>query len=308
MTTRVGVERPAPALSSARVEVGGRPASYLEVGSGRTVVFLHGWGVGHRAYRATARHLAAAGVRVLAPALPGFSGTASLPPQRRTLQGYAAWVIDFLDALGVREPVLLVGHSFGGGVAIVAARQRPDRVGGLVLVNSIGGAGVTGEGELVPPVARRLWDWGVHFAKDVRAPARLARVLPIVVSEALPNLVLAPRSFVRTAALAKGADLSADLAALARRRMPIVVLWGRRDQVISDASLPALRALFGDDTAIAVPGGHNWLLADPAHFGEVMTNVVEVADWASRLSRSPLRRWWRRRRARRGRDPAEPAD
>jgi pimeloyl-ACP methyl ester carboxylesterase len=276
----------------------GRPASYVEAGAGRPVVFLHGWGVGHHAYRDSVRHLAASGLRVLAPALPGYWGTAPLPRAESTLSGYAAWVVAFLDAVAVRDPVLLVGHSFGGGVAIVTAVEAPGRVRGLVLVNSIGGAAVTTDGTVVRP-PRRLWDWGVHFARDVRVPAQLFRVLPVVASDVVPNLVQAPRAFLRSAGLAWRADLTSELATLADRGLPVVVVWGRRDRVISDESFRALCDALGDRSPITVPGGHNWLLADPAHFGEVMTNVVTVANRARwRRPFGTARRWWRRGRAR----------
>jgi pimeloyl-ACP methyl ester carboxylesterase len=289
-------DEPVP-LSFRRTQVMGRPASYVDAGAGRAVVFLHGWGVGHRAYRDSVRQLAGTGLRVLAPALPGFSGTAPLPRAESTLRGYAAWVIAFLETLEVKGSVLLVGHSFGGGVATMTAIEAPDRVRGLVLVNSIGGAAVTADGELVGPTARRLWDWGVHFAKDVRVPSQFFRVLPVVATDVVPNLVQAPRAFLRSAGVAWRADLTAELATLARRRLPVLVVWGRRDRLISDESFRTLCDAIGDPAPITVPGGHNWLLADPARFGEVMTNVVSVANRARWLRPiGAARRWWRRRR------------
>ena len=57
---------------------------------------------------------------------------------QRTLAGYAAWVERFLDALGADEPVLVLGHSFGGGIATRFAHDRPERVRYLVLLNSVG--------------------------------------------------------------------------------------------------------------------------------------------------------------------------
>ena len=278
----------------------GRGTAYLEAGSGPTVVFLHGWGLSHRAYRNPVKALAAIGVRVLAPALPGFSGTAGLPADDCTLRGYAAWVGEFLDAVGVDEPVMLVGHSFGGGVAIVVAHDSPERVGGLVLVNSIGGAVWTADGELERHMADRpLWDWGLHFSRDVRRPMHITRVLPVVVTEALPNLVLDPRSFIRSARLAKDADLTTELDALRRRGLPVVVVWSARDAVVTKASLAALRDALGNATTISVPGGHSWLLANPDHFGEVMTNVVGVAERAKwHDPTGPIKRLLRRARAR----------
>jgi pimeloyl-ACP methyl ester carboxylesterase len=289
-----------PRVTWHRTRVDGRAAAYLEAGEGRPVVFLHGWGLSHRAYRDPVRRLASLGVRVLAPALPGFSGSAGFADPDCSLRSYSDWVAGFLDAVDVHEPVLLVGHSFGGGVATLVAHDHPRRVGALVLVNAIGGGAWSDKGELVRPMtARPLWDWGIHFSRDFRSAKSLSRVLPVVLSEAVPNFVLDPRAFVRSARLARSADLTAELGALQRRGLPVVVVWARRDGVLTDASLDSLRDALGDADAIEVAGGHNWLLADPKSFGEVMTNVVEVAERARWLEpKGPGRRAWRRVRAR----------
>ena len=262
-------------------------------------MFLHGWGLSHRAYRGSVKHLAAMGLRVIAPAMPGFSGSAGLPSDECTLKGYAAWLVALLDELGVTEPVLLVGHSFGGGVAIVTAHDHPGRVGALVLVNSIGGAVWADNGELAKPITDRpIWDWGLHLSRDLRGAVQLGRVLPAVLTEAIPNIVLDPRSFWRSARLARQADLTDELESLRRRGLPVVVVWSPRDRVVTDASIEALRDALGDAPTISVPGGHSWLLADPERFGEVMTNVVQVAERARWLEPAgPLRRWWRGRHA-----------
>ena len=188
-------------MTEQRTTVSGRPACYFDAGRGRTVVLLHGWGLGHRAYRGSVTRLASSGLRVLAPALPGFSGTAALPPGDDSLRSYAAWVVAFLEALAVTEPVLLVGHSFGGAVAIVVGHDEPGRLGGLVLMNPVGGAAWTHDGARVRPMAERpLWDWGVHLARDFGTPRRLTRVLPVVLSAIVPNLLMAPHALVRSAA------------------------------------------------------------------------------------------------------------
>lgn len=282
-----------------RLQVDGRAAACLEAGEGPTVVFLHGFGLSHHAYRAAVRRLAATGVRVYAPALPGFSGTAALPRDDGDLHGYARWVIAFLDSMRVKGPVLVVGHSFGGGIAIVIAHDHPARVGGLVLVNAVGGATWTRDGELVRAMAERpLWDWGLRFSSDVRSPRGLARVVPVVVAEALPNLVLDPRAFVQAARLARTADLTEELETIRRRGLPVVIVWSPHDQVVTEASVDALRQALGDAPTISVPGGHSWLIADPEHFGEVMTNVVAIAERAHWLGAGRARNWWRRTRAR----------
>src|SRR5436309_1052139 len=98
-TTRRGT-----ALAWRTLDVDDRRASYAVGGHGLPVLFLHGWGLGHRTYRGTLLALVERGCRVYAPSLPGFAGTVDLAPSRRTMAGYAGWVDAFLDAVGVDEP------------------------------------------------------------------------------------------------------------------------------------------------------------------------------------------------------------
>src|SRR3954466_6979523 len=95
-----------------RTTVSGRPTTYGVAGHGLPVLFLHGWGLGQHTYKRSLKRLAALGCQVLAPALPGFGGTAALPGRDSTIAGYAAWTADFLAAVSVTEPVFVIGHSF----------------------------------------------------------------------------------------------------------------------------------------------------------------------------------------------------
>ena len=73
-------------------------------------------------------------LRTLAPDRPGYRAN-PLPPG--TFRENAEWLVRELDRADAQD-VILVGHSYGGGVAITVAALAPERVRGLVLVSSIG--------------------------------------------------------------------------------------------------------------------------------------------------------------------------
>jgi pimeloyl-ACP methyl ester carboxylesterase len=263
------------------IRVQGRRAAYGEArprgaAPESTVVFLHGWALSDRTYRHSLDRLARKGHRVLAPALPGFRSTAELDAEDFSLRGYGDWLVAFLDALDVRAPVTVVGHSFGGAVAIQCTHDHPDRVGRLVLVNSIGGATWSSAGR--PMSERPVGDWGVHLGVEMMSARGLTRVLPVIATDAVTHALLRPRTLWRVGRLARRADLTAELEQLKQRGTPVAVLWGREDTVIPWACAESLIAALGHPQVVTVDGDHGWLIGDPRKFVEVLTNVLGVPD------------------------------
>ena len=265
-----------------RTFVQGRPAGYSTAGEGLPVVMLHGWALAQHTYRGVIEAVASQGCRVIAPSMPGFGGTPELPADQFSLRGYAQWVSELLEALEIEEPAVVMGHSFGGGVAIRFAHDHRDRVRSLVLVNSVGGSSWRSGRTLRSITERPLWDWGLHFPGDVWPLRQATRVLPVVAEDFLPNVIRNPRAIVKVANLARRADLRAELESLRDSGLSISIIWGTRDGIIPRESFEALCVASGVDGTV-VEGSHSWLLADPDQFGEVITNDVKVAQAAREL-------------------------
>lgn len=274
---RPAVRRPAQDVRWRRIPVDGTAVDYVVGGHGRPVLFLHGWGLGPAAYRAALSDLAHRGMRVYAPALPGFGGTPGLPAAERDLDGYARWVGRFVDAIGIRGPVTAVGHSFGGGVAARAAHDLPDHVDELVLVNAVGGAQWSPAGTARPIHERPLWDWMLHLHADALGARSVGQVLGAIAGSALPNVVRDPMAIWQVGHLARTADLRAELTGLAARNLPVTLLWGTGDSVIPVASFESMRAALGEPNVVMVPGNHCWPIDEPARFGEAVVRVMTTA-------------------------------
>lgn len=94
-------------------------------GDSPRVLALHGWGRDHRDWSG-----ALSGLDALVLDLPGF-GASPPPPEPWGSAEYAAALEPVLDEL--IDPAVVVGHSFGGTVALQLAASAPERVGALVL-------------------------------------------------------------------------------------------------------------------------------------------------------------------------------
>ena len=161
-------------------------------------------------------------------------------------------------------------------MAIRTAHDQPHVVRSLVLVNSIGGSSWKKGSGLASIAERPLWDWGLHFPGDVWPIRQATRVIPVILEDAVPNLLRSPRSFVRVGQLARRADLRPELEALKQRGVPVTVIWSSRDGIVPKESFDAMCAAVGADGTV-VEGSHSWLLADPGRFVEVITNDLQVA-------------------------------
>jgi pimeloyl-ACP methyl ester carboxylesterase len=116
-------------------EVGGLRFEHHSGGPGPAgrppLVLIHGAGGNHLHWPPRIRRLQ--GWTVYALDLPGHGG--SRGPGQSTIIGYRQAVEAWADALGL-PPVVPVGHSMGGAIAISLALDAPARVAGLVLVGT----------------------------------------------------------------------------------------------------------------------------------------------------------------------------
>ncbi len=117
------------------IRIGGLDTYYGLEGQGDPVVLLHGWGTSSQSLAGVAASLRE-NFRVLSLDLPGF-GWSQAPPEAWGTGEYATHVFRLLDETGISRAAL-VGHSFGGRVAISLAARHPERVSRLALVASSG--------------------------------------------------------------------------------------------------------------------------------------------------------------------------
>src|SRR5882757_2685057 len=109
---------------------------YKDWGTGKTVVFSHGWPLNADAWDAQMLFLVQEGYRVIAHDRRGH-GRSGQPGQGNDMDTYADDLAAVLDALDVKD-AMLVGHSTGGGeVARYIGRHGTGRVSKAVLIGAV---------------------------------------------------------------------------------------------------------------------------------------------------------------------------
>jgi pimeloyl-ACP methyl ester carboxylesterase len=108
---------------------------YVEHGTGRPVLILHGAGVDHREAEACFEPVleGVAGLRRIYPDLPGMGRTIA-PGTLRSADDVLDTLLDFADEVIGGTAHLLIGHSAGAYYAQAMAARRPAQVAGLALV------------------------------------------------------------------------------------------------------------------------------------------------------------------------------
>lgn len=126
-------------LDSRNIDAAGVATTYLQAGSGRPILMLHGSGPGASALANWQHNIAALAhrFRVLAPDIVGFGGTERPDDIVYSLRTWTDHVWSFLDAHGIVQ-TSIVGNSLGGRIALQMATDRPDRVEKMVLMGAPG--------------------------------------------------------------------------------------------------------------------------------------------------------------------------
>ena len=103
----------------------------IEDGHGSAVLLIHSTVAGNKQWRKLVEYLSP-NYRVLAPNLFGYGTTPEWSKNRhQTLIDQADLLADFFEQ---NESISIVGHSFGGSVAMMAAKKYPAKIKKLILV------------------------------------------------------------------------------------------------------------------------------------------------------------------------------
>jgi pimeloyl-ACP methyl ester carboxylesterase len=184
-------------------------------------------------------------------------------------------------------PVLLVGHSWAGGVATLAAAADDSSIAGIVLMASIGpscllwidpllAAPVLGEAMTYPVL-------GLGRRPVARAAAKIlrARLAPEDAPFALASgAAMRHRPLWRSFLIEQRAlvhELPDVSRALPEIAVPATIVTGTRDQVIPRRTVDALHSGIAHSTLVEIDGGHDLQLRQPQEAARTIAAAAEQA-------------------------------
>jgi pimeloyl-ACP methyl ester carboxylesterase len=246
------------------LDIAGGRIAYDIAGTGPLVLLAHGLGDMRQAYRFLAPQLAGAGYRVAAMDMRGH-GESSTGWDSYTRTGGAGDILALTGHLG--GPAAIVGHSFAGGAAVIAATQQPELIECIVLIDPYTRPLKISPLQLavLKQFLRNPTLYGLYYrlAYPKMKPADFGSYLTT-----LKGTLRQPGRMAATTAMAL-ADPADAQAALTGVRCPAMIVMGSKDPVFPhpQAEADAIAATLPAGTAVTMidGGGHYPHAQFPAH-------------------------------------------
>ena len=251
-------------------------------------VLLHGIGSGSASWAAQLAVVEPDQPGLLAWDAPGYGDSEGLrlpdaawPDATHYVTRLWAW----LDALGLTQPLTLVGHSLGALMAARAAVLQPQRVAALVLLAPAQGHARLDQAQrerLLHDRLTALANLGPAGMAQQRATAMLTPDAPTELLAMVQTVMaqIQPSGYTHAARMLSGGDLLADLAQL---RCPVKVASGSNDRITPPAGCQQVAAAAGVAWTDLGPVGH----ACPLQAGAAVNALLGLPDVGGMSSAGP---------------------
>lgn len=277
-------------LNSVTVDsaLGTTPVSYVEIGQGPPVLFVHGLGGSWRNWLENIPYFAR-NHRVVALDLPGF-GLSPAPPEPVTMARYGDLLLRFSEAVGLPRETALVGHSMGGFISTEAVLAAPDRFRRLVLASAAGVSFATMRDSrkavigllvrLVLPIANQRLErnLGRHrlrtasFAGVIAHPNLIRREL----LWELGSYAVNSQCLIEAAYALAGYDTREQLP---RIQLPTLIVWGEQDRLVPvNAAWEYNDRIPDSELSIIHDCGHMVELERPARFNGEVERFIDADE------------------------------
>lgn len=252
-------------------------------GEGVPVVLLHGFPLDRAMWDAQISALARE-FKVIAPDLRGF-GKSTLEARDAEMgvdmQRYAEDVLGTLDALGVDEPVVLVGFSMGGYVAWPIALRHLDRLRGLAMCDTR----AVGDAEEAAAGRRKMAEAVLSAGNAEPALGMLDKLLSAEAHELRPDVVKAVKEMMLRQSpeaiaaaqrgMARRPDVRGDLAKIT---CPTLCLVGQADAISKPNEMAEIAAALPDAKFVEVASGHMAPMENPDAVTEALREFARAVS------------------------------
>lgn len=257
-----------------QLQLKNRSLQFFDQGSGAPIVFVHGFPLDHTMWKHQFQTFAKTH-RVIAPDLPGFGG--SEPLETASMEAYADSLAEFLDALGVDQPVAFCGLSMGGYIGWQFWKRHPGKLKTLIACDTraandseqvarargVAAASVLNTGSI--PVADAMVEKLFWESADSTAKELVYSVISATSPQSIADGQLA---------MSKRMDATDWLKAI---QIPVLFIVGEHDGITPPDEMKANSELVsGSIFHVIKNAGHMAPLENPDDFNAVLVEFMET--------------------------------
>ena len=229
--------------------------NYIQYGEGKDILLLHGWGQNIEMMKPLGDNFQDR-FRITILDLPGF-GKSEEPKEAWTIDSYSNMLEKFVEMVGIKKPIVM-GHSFGGRIAIRYSAQNP--IEKLILFGS--------------PCIR--------IQEELSLPVKILKAL-----KKLPGLneigeymkqYIGSRDYKAATPIMRETlvkVVNEDLSKYAREiEEPTLLIWGEQDDEAPVAEAKELEKIMMDAALIIIPGTHYAYLESLGQVVAILNNFI----------------------------------
>lgn len=197
-----------------------RKFKYLEVGSGKPIVILHGLMGSLSNFQGVTDYFPKKGYKVIIPMLPIYD----LPLLKTNVKQFAQYVNSFIDHLELTDAILL-GNSLGGHIGLLVSLLFPEKIKGLIITGS-SGLYENSMGESYP----KREDRG-YMTRKCQEVFYDPKVATDEIIDEVFETVNDRKKLIKILAIAKSAIRHNMAKDLPKIQVPTAIIWGENDIV-----------------------------------------------------------------------------
>jgi len=207
------------------------------------ILILHGWGSRAENWSRVKELLENQGYKVFVPDLPGFGENSPLS-RAWAIDDYVEWVSDFCEKNNLSQ-FFLLGHSFGGAVAVKFSLKYPEKVKKMFLVASSGIRRKTIKKEILKKIANFLKFFSfLPFYSSIR--------------KIFYKIVIQKSDYPYTEGIMKETYLkiiNEDISScFSEVSVPTIIIWGDKDDVLPVENAYFINQKIKNSDLVIIPG------------------------------------------------------